>query len=635
MCGICGILIKNGKGSVNNATIISMRDNLTHRGPDDSGIYNNGQIGLGHRRLSIIDLEGNYQPISNENYTIWSIFNGEIYNYLSLRSYLIKKGHAFKTKGDSEVIVHLYEEYGPDFVNLINGMFAIALWDNNKKKLYLFRDRIGIKPLYYIDGYNFFAFASEIKALLLDPHYIPQINEKVIYSFFYYGELFGKHTLFKDIYTIEPGHYIVVSNKQMSISKYWDLSNYHTKNNFSEDYYIEQLDTFIKKSVELRLMSEVDLGAFLSGGIDSSLIVSYMNDLSSKSIKTFSIGFKEKSANEFQYSRWVAKHYETDHHEYLMEESEFLESLPNIIWHQDEPIRHHASVPLYFLSKYTKNRATVILSGEGADEIFLGYRKFNLIKIQNFINNYFQKLFPRKFYNIISLLGPTITSKKIGSKQLHRINLNPVEVALSYGTMIPEFIIPKVLKHNWYDQTNYRYFMDLFDKTPIEGFINKLSYLELKTYLISLLMKQDKMSMGASIETRVPFLDHELVEFVFSIPEKLKLKSFTKKYILKKLAERKINNKKFIYRKKMGFPVPLTQWLTNGRFKNYLKEILLDNRTLKRGIINTSFIEKHIKNIEKGIWGTGSDASDLLWRMLNFELWCRIFIDHDPKYTLK
>lgn len=626
MCGICGIYFRQGSGRVDNEMLIRMRDMMVHRGPDACGLYINGSIGLAHRRLCVIDVEGSHQPLSNEDESIWVIFNGEIYNYQPLRKFLMDRGHRFRTEGDTEVIVHLYEEYGPAFVERLNGMFAIALWDQNARSLFLIRDRLGIKPLYYYQQANHLAFASEIKALLANPFYLPEINENVLYSFFSFTDIYDPQTLLKGIHKLEPGHMLKANDNGVSIYKYWDVMSTGEEAKASDAEYLEQLDAHLRRAVQRRLISDVPIGAFLSGGVDSSLLVSYMSELNGEPVKTFSIGFTEEEANEFRYSRWVARRFQTDHHEYILSEQAFLETLPQIIWHQDEPLRHHASVPLYLLSMYAKNDVTVILSGEGADEIFLGYRNYRLAQIQTYLNRIYQRALPEALWEKVALLGPKLTKRKIGSKVMRRLSLGPASVALAYGSPIPGVMLESALEGQWYDQVNQDYFEQLFENAPASGFLNRFAYADLKTHLVSLLMKQDKMSMGAAIETRVPFLDHELVEFAFSLPETMKVRGQTGKYLIKQLAEHKLP-KELIYRRKMGFPVPLAKWLRRGQFKQYLVDVLLDPGTMRRGVFDRSFIEQHLREVESGIWGEGSDACGLLWGMLNFELWCRLFID--------
>jgi asparagine synthase (glutamine-hydrolysing) len=626
MCGICGICFTQEKAPTVGDTLVRMRDTMIHRGPDGAGVYTDESAGFGHRRLSVIDVEGSHQPMSNEDDTVWVVFNGEIYNYQPLRRFLLDRGHKLRTQGDTEVIVHLYEEYGSAFVEQLNGIFAIALWDRNEQSLFLIRDRLGVKPLYYYIQPDHVAFASEIKSLLASPFYRTEINHQILYSFFNFCDIYNNETLFKGIRKLEPGCILAAKNGRVSISKYWDIPDSRNGQKASESGYLEQLDAHLRTAVRRQLISDVSLGAFLSGGVDSSLLVAYMSELSSEPVKTFSIGFSEEQGNEFLYSRWVARRFQTQHYEYGINEEAFLDALPMVIWHHDEPLRYHASVALYVLSKFAKKDATVILSGEGADELFLGYRKYRLARIQSSINRFYQAVVPRSLWETIAELGPKLTKRKIGTKVIRRLSMGPASVALAYSSPIPGVTLDAALNDQWKDQVNQEYYCRIFENAPVAGFLNQLAYADLKTHLVSLLMRQDKMSMAAAIETRVPFLDHELVEFAFSLPESFKVRAQTGKYLVKKLAEQKLS-KELIYRRKMGFPVPLTQWLQRGKFRGYLLDVLLDPRTVRRGFFNPSFVERHVRDVESGIWGERADACSLLWTMLNFELWCRCFID--------
>ena len=626
MCGICGIYFFDAKARITDEALLRMRDTMVHRGPDGAGVYTDEYVGLAHRRLSVIDVDGSHQPISNEDGSVWVIFNGEIYNYQPLRTFLLNRGHKLRTQGDTEVIVHLYEEYGSAFVEQLNGIFAIALWDRKTRTFLLIRDRLGVKPVYYYVQPNHIAFASEIKSLLAGPFYRPEINKQVLYSFFSFCDIYNDETLFNGIHKLDPAAILTTKNGRVSISKYWDIQNAGHGRTDSEGSYLEQLDGHLQTAIKRQLVSDVSLGAFLSGGVDSSLVVAYMAELSTKPVKTFSIGFSEEQGNEFRYSRWVADRFKTDHYEYQLTEDAFLDALPTVIWHHDEPLRYHASVALYMLSKFVKKDATVILSGEGADELFLGYRKYRLAWIQSWMNRCYQAVLPKGLGEKIAALGPCVTKRKIGSKVMRRLSLESAEVALAYSSPVPGVRMEGVLNCDWSDRVNQDYFCQIFEDAPVSGFLNRMAYADLKTHLVSLLMRQDKMSMASAIETRVPFLDHELVEFAFSVPESLKVRGQTGKYIVKKLAERKLS-KELTYRRKMGFPVPLTQWLQRGRFRRYLLDILLDPMTVRRGFFNPTFVERHIRDVGNGIWGVRADACSVLWTMLNFELWCRCFID--------
>jgi len=627
MCGICGIYFHTERRPFERQALISMRDIMTHRGPDDSGIYMDESIWMGHRRLSIIDRAGSSQPMSNEDGSVWVTYNGEIYNYKEIRKHLLQKGHTFKTQGDTEVLVHLYEEFGAAFADRLNGIFAMAIWDKKANTLLLVRDYAGVKPVYYEQQRDYFAFASEIKSLLVLRKSPPNVNENVLHSYFCFGEVYGPQTMFDGIYELEPSCALKINCFGQTVTKYWDVQRRVSEESISEPEALEHLDAQLCSSVKMQMMSDVPLGVFLSGGVDSSVLLAYMTELSSGPIKTFSIGFQEPEANELLHARWVAQHFRTDHHEWLMDESSFLSLIPEAIWHHDEPIRYFSSIPLYSLSKLAKNYATVILCGEGADELFLGYRKYRLARCQTYLNYVYQKILPRGFWEMIASIGPKVTKRKVGSKVFRRLSYSPAAVALAYGGSVGEEFVRPILKRDWQDHLNQSYFEEVYGTAPVEGFLNRYAYCDLKTSLLSLLMKQDRMSMAASIETRVPFLDREMIDCAFSLPMNMKIRGNMGKYLLKKLAEKKIGNRNLIYRRKMGFPVPLTKWLKTGSFKTYLLDVLTDRTSVQRGIIDQDFLEKHLRDVESGIWGTHMDASELLWRILNFELWCRLFID--------
>jgi len=629
MCGICGIYNRDYERPVSYEIVQRMSESIRHRGPDDFGIHCQGNVGLGHRRLSIIDLHSSRQPLSNEDETIWISYNGEIYNFQELRAFLIKRGHKFKTSGDSEVIVHLYEEYGTEFVKYMNGMFAIALWDSKCKSLFLFRDRLGIKPLYYFIDSEYLVFASEIKALKASGLFQLSLNQSVVFTQLMYGAVYGSETLIKDVFELPPASYLTISTTGVRIMQYWDISQAEADYRSPKDIH-DKLEELLKASVERRLMSDVPLGAFLSGGVDSSLIVAMMTDALKEPVKTFSIGFGDENGNEFEYSRYIAKEFNTDHHEYLFSEDIFFEYLPKLIWHQDEPIRHHASIPLFFLSAFTKGKATVLLTGEGADENFAGYRKYRLANLQNKVNKVYQTLLPNTWGKWFASWGAGLSDKKIFSKVISKLDASPAILAALYGPALPKPYVSGIINEEIFptDDLNASIVEDYFLKAPFDSFIDRYLYADIFTYLQTLLMKQDKMSMAASIESRVPFLDHELVEFAFNLNSNWKVKGSVSKYVLKKVAERRLPEN-LVYRRKMGFPVPLTKWLLNGSFDNFLRVILFEPKVRSRGFYNLSFLEQHIQDIKRGVWGYGSDASNLLWNTLNFEIWYRIFIESE------
>jgi asparagine synthase (glutamine-hydrolysing) len=598
MCGIVGIYSKIGidKGQVERATKI-----MEHRGPDNRGFFFDSMVALGHQRLSIIDLsEKGKQPMSNENGDMWIVYNGEVYNFQKIRAVLESKGHRFKSNTDSEVVLHSYEEWGEACVGIFNGMFAFAIWDDKNKKFFIARDRVGIKPLYYYFDENRFIFASEIKALL-EFNIKRKINEKMLYDYFNYFILVGNETLFENIKTLTPGYYISISIKDNKIvkKKWYDFDYSEDMNN--EEFAKQQFLELFEDSIRRRMISDVPLGVFLSGGLDSSAIVAVMKKFSdSENIKTFCVGSGEDV--ELKNARKVAQYFNTDHQEIFIEASEFEKKLHDMVWHYDMPISFAASVPLYFVSKLTKGKATVVLTGEGADELFAGYHRYARIMRAKKTS---------KIFRGFSFLKPLV--KASDPRYQKNIDLlfkfNP-----DYITGL-NVIIDKERENMFLEKTDFlrNQVMELMNEKQT-SFLNKLLYLDFKSYLVELLMKQDKMSMAASIESRVPYLDYRIIEFASRLSPELKVYGGvgSGKYILKK-AMQNFLPKEIIFQKKLGFPVPLERWFRN-ELDPFLKENLFsDSEALnyfdKRYI--RSLIEKHKKK----------NCSLQLWALLNFKLW--------------
>jgi asparagine synthase (glutamine-hydrolysing) len=610
MCGICGNINFDNK-PVDQDILVRMMDSMHHRGPDEEGLYLDGFIGLGHRRLSIIDLRGGRQPIANEDGSVIIVYNGEIYNFQELREGLIAKGHVFKTNTDTEVIVHLYEEKGVECLEEIRGMFAFAIWDKKKQILFLARDRLGIKPFYYYENKNSFLFASEIKALFECQNVIPELNEKALVRYLRYRFVYGSETLFKGVYELPPGQYMVVGKNLKIKRTYWNLS-FSQNCNASQNELKEHLLAKLEESVRLRMISDVPIGVFLSGGVDSSAITALMSR-NAQRIKTFSIGFKPEELNELKFSRAVAEHFQTEHHEYLLESGDFFQLLRKLIWHHDEPLIFPASIPLYILSKHSKNDATVMLAGEGADELFAGY----VSNVKAYWLHRFSGLLPLTIKNKLLRLPLNSKYKSIMKKStLPEYQLipsffqlfSPKDILRIYGRSNPDYINDDTL-------------LDEIGFDRIKGsFLDKLLYFQIKTYLVALLIKQDKMSMAASIETRVPFLDHHLVELAFRIPDGYKIRLNQGKYILKNSCEGLLP-KNIIYRKKMGFPVPIDKWFREKN--NPFLDVLLDTSTKKRSFLNYGFIKKEVENFYHGT----ENSTHRLWALLNIELWRREFLE--------
>lgn len=592
MCGICGFT-----GFEDKALIKKMNNVLSHRGPDDHGTFLGDNITLGHRRLSIIDLEGGHQPIHNENGDIWIVYNGEIYNHLELRKYLEKQRHEFYTSSDTEVIVHAYEEFGDRFVEKLDGIFAFALWDSERKKLVLARDRLGVKPLYYLEAGDRFLFASEIKSILEYEEVNRELNFAVLPHFFTYRSTPSSETLFQGIKKIPQGHTLTLSNGTITINTYWDINN-HTGVGESEKSAIDMFKTLFGEAVKKRLMSDVPLGVYLSGGVDSSSVVALASSFTETPLNTFAVGFGA-STDEFEFAQEVAECFETKHHELTVKSNDISKILPKIVWHLDEPIADPATIPTYLMSELTKKYVTVVLTGEGADELFAGYPKYKLFA------SYF-RIIPNSWkYKLFSYSPP---SNVFNDREKDDLMSDEVY---------------KRDKSNKNKEINYKNIN-----------LNTLLISDMKYWLPNyLLMKVDKMTMAHGLEARVPFLDYKLVEFSCKLPANLKLKGVTGKYILRK-AMANILPKNIVNRPKKGFPMPLNSWLA-GDLKELMMQTLSDSVILKK-YFNENYIGKIIKGCEKSINPiTKKRCTDQAWHLLVFALWYEIYIENDGRGNIE
>jgi asparagine synthase (glutamine-hydrolysing) len=630
MCGICGIAAPPKlQRSINEAILVRMRDTLTHRGPDDAGIFMDASVGLGHRRLSIVDLGGGKQPMINEDGSIHIIFNGEIYNHKDLRPGLEARGHRYASASDTETIIHLYEEHGARAVDHLRGMFAFAIWDQNHQRLLLARDRMGIKPLYYHltdDGVIY--FASEIKALLETGALRPELNYNALADFSANRYTSGEETLFRGVKRLLPGHTLVWSKGRVEIERYWDVSFAKDQEQLSEAQYSEQFSELFHESVRLRLMADVPLGMFLSGGIDSSAIVAAMSQMVREPVKTFSVAFAEREANEFTYARMVSRAFATEHHEIVVSPEQFFEALPALVYQEDEPIAHPSSLPLYFVSKLASRYVKVVLTGEGSDELLAGYGKYRTTMLNLMLGRAYHSMAPQNLRLAIKQLitrmpGGSSVKRKLGRSflylmpELEEIYFDNFSVFSSH--MQPSLFTEETRQQMQHNQP-YKLSMEHLNDSDAEALLDKLLATDLKTYLQELLMKQDQMSMAASIESRVPFLDHKLVEFAARLPVKMKLRGLTTKYILRQAMHKRLP-KEILSRRKMGFPVPVGSWL-RGRFRHLVDEYLLSPRTLERGIFNADYVRDLVASHMRG-----ENHDERLWTLLNFEIWQRRFID--------
>lgn len=634
MCGINGIIYSSRSGrAVDAETLIRMRDVVRHRGPDEGGIFVEGNIGLGHRRLSIVDVKSGHQPMFNADNTCVIAFNGEIYNHADYRAELESKGYRYKTRCDTETILHLYEEFGARCVHKLRGMFAFAIWDKNKREVFIARDRLGVKPLYYLldDDGNLF-FGSEIKSLLEAKATRPELNYSALPDQLANHGTSYDETLFKGVKRLLPGHFLLWKDGNVEIEQYWDVSFAPKYSDRSDADLVEEWSDLFTESVRLRLMADVPLGMFLSGGIDSSAICAVMSGMVDDPIKTFSVGFKEADANEFAYARSVSKAFATDHHEIIVSPQQFFEALPDLVWHEDEPLGFIASVPLYFVSKLAQKHVKVVLTGEGSDEILAGYGRYSkALQLLSFGERYesITPSFVRSAVKsgVLSLpaslnrkLGRTFLSRRADIEDLYFDNFAVFPKALQHKLLSPDS------KSRISERNPYLYQNQWVADTDAKGLLDKLLYADAKTYLHELLMKQDQMSMAASIESRVPFLDHKLVEFTAKLPERLKLRGNTTKWILRE-AMKSVLPHEILSRPKMGFPVPVGKWLRN-EFRHVIDEYVLSERTMNRGIFDKKFLREIV-----GKHLTGENHDERLWFLVNFEIWQRRFFDGDDRYA--
>ena len=631
MCGINGIALSStSRRELTASAVERMRDLIAHRGPDDAGLFVDGcaKVAFGHRRLSIVDVTAGHQPMTNEDGSLHIIFNGEIYNHKDYRSRLMKLGHVYSTQSDTETILHLYEEYGKRCVEHLRGMFAFAIWDQSRSELFIARDRLGVKPLYYAhtdDGSLY--FGSEIKVLLEAGAVKPEINYQVLPDYLANHAPSGEHTLYRGVKRLLPGHSLVWHDGKVMVDEYWDLSFQSDEPAKSDSEYIKEWTELFEESVRLRLMADVPLGMFLSGGIDSSAIAAVMSRMVSDPIKTFSVGFAEREANELAYARTVATTFKTDHHEVVVTPQEFFSVLPNLVWHEDEPIAHPSSVPLFFVSKLAAQHVKVVLTGEGSDEMLGGYARYRKTLLNIACGERYQKIVPsqisRSLRSFISGLPYSSLSQKLMRTFL---TLTPDIETIYFDNfaVFPRGMQSKLLTAEMMDRVNgagsYSVVREVLAQSDATSLLNQLLYADTKTYLHELLMKQDQMSMAASIESRVPFLDHKLVEFTARLPERMKIRGTKTKHILRE-SMKGILPDAILARPKMGFPVPIGAWF-RGPFKSVIDEYVLSERALQRRIFDPQFVRSLVKRHD-----AGEDHAERLWSLVNFEIWQRQFFD--------
>jgi asparagine synthase (glutamine-hydrolysing) len=630
MCGICGYA--GNKPILSDQVLNSMTDVIKHRGPDANGIATFGDgpgfCGLGHTRLSIIDLAGGSQPLSNEDGTIWIVYNGEVYNHRDLRFSLESLGHRYSTSSDTETIIHLYEQYGRDCVNHLRGMFAFAIWDNTRKILFAARDRLGIKPFYYAFENGCLVFGSEIKAILKSGKIHPALHRKMLKEYLTFGYLTDENTLFSGIHKLLPGHCLTWDSGKISTYQYWDI-NYDGKDFRLREVIERELGSLFETSVQMRLMSDVPLGMFLSGGLDSSAIAATMAKLNPDRINAFTVDFGQGYYSESNYARIVADASNMRLHNVVVTARMVVDALEKLIWHNDLPIHFPASIPLYFVSLEASRHVKVVLTGEGSDELFGGYSRYRMSVLNMRMAKMMKDIVPDALRQVIKThvwhLPLPVKLKKALAHSLfyHKPDVAHLILDNYYGIFTQEEINALTGDRAGEDLSDpYDNYLKYYHRFPDEQVLNRMLYTDMKTYLEELLMKQDKMSMATSIESRVPFLDHRLVEMAAALPEKLKINGRELKYIFKRIS-RTLLPPQIIHRPKMGFPLPMGTWMKEPFFNGFIKDILLDSRTRDRGLFSRKQIRVIIDEHEKNL----RDNSLKIWQLLNFELWSRTFLD--------
>jgi asparagine synthase (glutamine-hydrolysing) len=655
MCGICGEIDFCHK-SINPEVTRRMCDVLAHRGPDDEGIVfikgnrhvevkksskllkeeNGFEVGLGHRRLAIIDLSSAaHQPMFNEDGTIWIVYNGEIYNFQEIKREIEKKGHLFKSRSDTEVILHAYEEWDVECLKYFRGMFAFAIWDSNRKRLFLARDRLGKKPLVYWVGNRRFIFASEIKAILQAPDIERKVNIIGLHHYLTYQYVPSPDTIFEGIKKLPPAHYLLYDGSgNLKIERYWKLNFISNPNACKNQFELcDRIRAGLEESIKLRLISDVPLGAFLSGGVDSSIIVGMMAKLSAKPVKTFSIGFEEKDFDELSYARLVSKHFATEHHEFVVRPNA-IEILPKLVWHYNEPFADSSAIPTYYLSNMTKDFVKVVLTGDAGDENFAGYPRYLRSKWVALFTKIPEKVRRDLIPSFLRIFSSLHWREKTFNRLADFMELLSFDQARNYAEQIKIFnakeknkIYTKEMAHCLEADDSLNFLSEKYKEIETNDLLDKLLYVDINSYLPEdLLVKMDIATMTNSLEARVPFLDHKFMELVAGIPSRLKLKGSMTKFILKK-AYSDFLPEAILKRKKMGFGVPISRWIRN-ELRNYVYEVLLDSKTLNRGY----FKKEGIKCLLEEHMALRYDHSAKIWALLFLEIWFRIFIDKEDDF---
>ena len=632
MCGICGLVNFDRGWPVERSVLESMSRTLVHRGPDEAGSYLSENVGLAMRRLRIIDIKTGHQPVTNEDESLWLVYNGEIYNYRELRDSLFERGHRFRTHSDTETIIHLYEEYGRACVEHLRGMFAFALWDKKRRCLLLARDRLGIKPLYFCRSGQQFLFASEIKSLFATGRIKPALNQRSLPVYLAFGYIAGSETLFAGVHKLLPGHTLELDEKGTStLACYWDLPQGQAEDGRDEEYYVRAYREKLEQCVSSHLMSEVPLGIFLSGGLDSSVVAALTTKLRGEPVKAFSVGYDDVEYSELPHAREVARHIGAEYHEVKVGWQEFFSSLPKLIWHEDEPLAWPSSVSLYFVAKLAREQVTVVLTGEGSDETLAGYARYATTMWNSRMHGYYRRLAPlalrdsvRRLIEDTSVLRADLRRKLqhtfVGRDGASWASIYFDNFLCAFAEAEQMGLLAEELRPEpgmVYDDS-----MKFWERYRGGDLLHRMLYTDIKTYLVELLMKQDQMSMAASVESRVPFLDHVLVEFAANIPTRHLIRGRAGKQVLKSAA-RDLLPDAVVNRVKMGFPTPWARWLE--RHFETVRNLILDQRSLARGWFEVDSVRRLLAQHRQ----RSSDHGDRIWRLLNLELWARVCLDEE------
>jgi asparagine synthase (glutamine-hydrolysing) len=629
MCGIAGfVTVQPGEGS--DAVLARMTGRIRHRGPDAEGFYSDAHAFLGHRRLSIVDLAAGQQPMTQETGQVFLIYNGEIFNHADLRPELEQAGHRYHSRSDTETILHAWEQYGAACVERFRGMFAFALWDSRNRRLFCARDRLGIKPFYYYWDGRLFAFASEMKALWEHPAISPALDEAALPEYLAFGHLNSEATMFRGVRKLMPGHWLTLdlsgAAPRFEIQQYWEVPTRPDQPEQRDDSsWIEECRARLEETVRLRLMSDVPLGMFLSGGVDSSAIAALMKGMVSGPVQTFAVGYRENEFSELAFARQAAQSIGTQHHEVTIGREEFFEALPNLIWHEDEPISWPSSVSLYFVSRLASEHVKVVLTGEGSDELFGGYGRY-----QHYLNSQrWGSTWAHAPAALRRSIASGISTSRLLSADLRRKaqhtflgrewTTESLYLDNFYGGFAPaemESLFAPVAEK----ADRYRNFLRYWDARSSQSPLTRMLYADQKTYLVELLMKQDQMSMACSIESRVPFLDHPLVEFAARVPDRLKIRNGVGKYILKE-AVAGLVPPELLHRPKMGFPTPLRPWLLEEGARPWL-----DALTDPDGLLAAYTDRKALNELLSRHRNLHEDATDRIWRLLNLQVWGDLFL---------